>query len=328
MAYLTIYTFNDLDKEKILIGPMNKFIELLNMELGVSINHVNNCLVLSDDEESLSKEQLVKAIINLLNDLIIGGIEWQERDLIYIIQCFKDSTCYEQTSQGIMAFYNNKKIIIHTFERKKISPKTINQAIYLEAMQQSSVIFASGSAGSGKTYLAVAYAVGELKRNAVKKIIITRPAVEAGEKLGFLPGDLKEKVDPYLIPIYDSFYEFLGRDATAKLIEKGVIEIAPLAYMRGRTLDNAMIILDEAQNTTSNQMKMFLTRLGFNSTMIVTGDTTQIDLPNRQMSGLVEATKLLQNIPGIAHIKFNRFDVMRHPIVSKIIEKYEEQRHD
>ena len=172
------------------------------------------------------------------------------------------------------------------------------------------------------------FAINELKKNRIKRLIITRPAVEAGEKLGFLPGDLKEKVDPYLIPIYDAIYEFLGREHAEKMIEKGIIEIAPLAYMRGRTLDNAIIILDEGQNTTRNQMLMALTRLGFNSKMIVTGDITQIDLPKTSMSGLVEAVKLLSGIKQIGIIHFDKSDVMRHPIVTRIIAKYEELDND
>ena len=193
-------------------------------------------------------------------------------------------------------------------------------------LKKSSIVFAVGAAGTGKTYLAVAYAVSQLKKGNIKKIIITRPVVEAGEKLGFLPGDLKEKVDPYLIPIYDALEEFLEKESLGKLIEKGNVEIAPLAYMRGRTLDNAIIILDEAQNTTKSQMKMFLTRLGFNSKMIITGDITQIDLPSNQGSGLVEATNILKKIKGIDIVHFIQDDVMRHPLVSKIIERYEENK--
>ena len=194
----------------------------------------------------------------------------------------------------------------------------------MDCIDNSSVVFVTGSAGTGKTYLATAYAVNLLKKNKITKLIITRPAVEAGEKLGFLPGDLKEKVDPYLIPIYDALNSFLGKENVEKLVEKGVIEIAPLAYMRGRTLDNAFIILDEAQNTTTNQMKMFITRLGFKSKMVITGDITQIDLPQHAKSGLVEATEILKGIDGISHIHFTKHDVMRHPLVSKIIERYEE----
>jgi phosphate starvation-inducible PhoH-like protein len=204
----------------------------------------------------------------------------------------------------------------------------MNQKLYLDLLNQKDVIFATGSAGTGKTWVAVGFAINELKKNRIKRLVITRPAVEAGEKLGFLPGDLKEKVDPYLIPIYDAIYEFLGREHAEKMIEKGIIEIAPLAYMRGRTLDNAIIILDEGQNTTRNQMLMALTRLGFNSKMIVTGDITQIDLPKTSMSGLVEAVKLLSGIKQIGLIHFDKSDVMRHPIVTRIIAKYEELDND
>ena len=220
-------------------------------------------------------------------------------------------------------FFKNKITIVNTYDGKTIYPKNISQKIYYENLKNKDVIFSIGSAGTGKTYLAVAFAIGELKKNLIKKLIITRPAVEAGEKLGFLPGDLKEKVDPYLVPIYDAIYEILGKETADKLIERGIIEIAPLAYMRGRTLDNACIILDEAQNTTRNQMKMFLTRLGFNSKMIITGDITQIDLPHKNMSGLIEATKILKDEKQIAIMTFDKNDVMRHPLVSKIIEKYE-----
>jgi phosphate starvation-inducible PhoH-like protein len=204
----------------------------------------------------------------------------------------------------------------------------MNQKLYLDLLNQKDVIFATGSAGTGKTWVAVGFAINELKKNRIKRLVITRPAVEAGEKLGFLAGDLKEKVDPYLIPIYDAIYEFLGREHAEKMIEKGIIEIAPLAYMRGRTLDNAIIILDEGQNTTRNQMLMALTRLGFNSKMIVTGDITQIDLPKTSMSGLVEAVKLLSGIKQIGLIHFDKSDVMRHPIVTRIIAKYEELDND
>ena len=228
-----------------------------------------------------------------------------------------------------MVSYNKKKILIlHTADGKRIYAKTLMQKRYLELLESSSILFVTGSAGTGKTYLAVAYAVSKLKKNEIKKIIITRPAVEAGEKLGFLPGDLKEKVDPYLVPIYDALNEFLGKETVDKLVEKGVVEIAPLAYMRGRTLDHAVIILDEAQNTTNNQMKMFITRLGFNSKMIITGDLSQIDLQKGLTSGLLEATRILKGIKGIEHLHFSKYDVMRHPLVTKVIEKYEEADHD
>jgi phosphate starvation-inducible PhoH-like protein len=192
-------------------------------------------------------------------------------------------------------------------------------------LKDHDVVFAIGPAGTGKTYMAVVFAVQALKNNLVKKIILTRPAVEAGESLGFLPGDLKEKIDPYLRPLYDALYDMLGAEQTERLIEKGVIEIAPLAYMRGRTLEDAYVILDEAQNTTDNQMKMFLTRLGFNSKMIITGDITQIDLPKGVRSGLKGAINLLQDVKGIRFVFLNALDVVRHPVVSRIIRRYEEE---
>ena len=205
-----------------------------------------------------------------------------------------------------------------------IKAKSVNQRKLVEAVLDNDIVFAIGPAGTGKTYVAVALAVRALKNKEVKKIIITRPAVEAGENLGFLPGDLKEKVDPYLRPLYDALYEILGNKQTEDLIEKGIIEIAPLAYMRGRTLENAYVILDEAQNTTINQMKLFLTRLGFNSKMVVTGDVTQIDLKDKTNSGLVQASELLRGINGISIIHFEKVDVIRHPLVQKVLARYED----
>lgn len=324
MADNIILKFDNAEAELTFIGPLNRNLEILEMELDIKLEHVSNTLLL----EGTEKEELVKSICKLLYYLACEKIEFQERDIIYITECFKISNDYQTTTDGIINFYTSKKIIVHTKDGSKIYPKTMNQMIYLETMQKNSIIFSKGSAGTGKTYLAVAYAVSLLKKNQIKKIVITRPVVEAGEKLGFLPGDLKEKVDPYLIPIYDALYDFLGKEQTEKYIEKGVVEIAPLAYMRGRTLDNAIIILDEAQNTTTNQMKMFVTRLGFNSKMIITGDVSQIDLSYKEKSGLIEATNILKGIPGIGIITFNRFDVMRHPLVTKIIARYEEVNHD
>ncbi len=203
-----------------------------------------------------------------------------------------------------------------------IRPKTINQKKYVDAIDANTVIFGIGPAGTGKTYLAMAMAVAALKRKEVGRIILTRPVVEAGESLGFLPGDLKEKVDPYLRPLYDALHDLMGAETTEKLIEKGTIEIAPLAYMRGRTLDDAVIILDEAQNTTPAQMKMFLTRLGFQSRMIITGDVTQVDLPKSQRSGLMDAVGLLKGIEEIGVLQLSSDDVVRHPLVQKIIDRY------
>ena len=216
----------------------------------------------------------------------------------------------------------NEPLVIAT-KRRSVVPKTIGQKLYLQAIQKNPVVFGIGPAGTGKTYLAMAAAISALLRNQVQRIVLTRPAVEAGETLGFLPGDLREKILPYLRPLYDALHDMLDAEDVATLSEKGVIEIAPLAYMRGRTLANAYIILDEAQNTTPEQMMMFLTRLGDDSRMIVTGDITQIDLPRAKQSGLTQAPRVLKNIPGIEFHTFTASDVVRHPLVQKIIEAYE-----
>ncbi len=209
--------------------------------------------------------------------------------------------------------------------RRVITPKSMAQKLYVEAIRQSDIVFGIGPAGTGKTYLAMAMAVSALVKEQVARIILTRPAVEAGERLGFLPGDLAEKVNPYLRPLYDALYDMMSFEKVSRLLERGIIEVAPLAFMRGRTLNDAFIILDEAQNTTSEQMKMFLTRMGYGSKVVITGDVTQIDLPEKQTSGLVEAMELFQNIKGITFIKFTKRDVVRHKLVSKIIEAYEQK---
>ncbi len=320
-----IWTFDNLELEKRMIGPLNQTIDLINTELGINISHIPNHYILDD---SVSNVTIVKTLLNIVSNLSNNGIDFTDRDLVHIIHILKTSHNCESKVSEIVEFYKKKILILHTADGKRIYAKTLMQKKYLELLESSSILFATGSAGTGKTYLAVAYAVSKLKKNEIKKIIITRPAVEAGEKLGFLPGDLKEKVDPYLVPIYDALNEFLGKETVDKLVEKGVVEIAPLAYMRGRTLDHAVIILDEAQNTTNNQMKMFITRLGFNSKMIITGDLSQIDLQRGLTSGLLEATKILTDIKGINHLHFNKYDVMRHPLVTKVIEKYEEVEND
>lgn len=320
-----IWTFDNLELEKRMIGPVNQTIELINTELGVKISHIPNHFLLDDEG---AKILIVKSLLTVVNKLSNNGIDFSDRDLVHIIQILKSSVNLELKVEEIVDFYKKKILILHTADGKRIYAKTLMQKKYLELLESSSILFVTGSAGTGKTYLAVAYAVSKLKKNEIKKIIITRPAVEAGEKLGFLPGDLKEKVDPYLVPIYDALNEFLGKETVDKLVEKGVVEIAPLAYMRGRTLDHAVIILDEAQNTTNNQMKMFITRLGFNSKMIITGDLSQIDLQRGLTSGLLEATRILKDIKGIEHLHFSKFDVMRHPLVTKVIEKYEEVEND
>lgn len=216
-----------------------------------------------------------------------------------------------------------KEILLITYRGKQIRPKTLGQADYISLIKNKTITFGIGPAGTGKTYLAVIMAVQALKRREVERIILTRPAVEAGEKLGFLPGDLQEKIDPYLRPLYDGLYDALGQEVATRYLEKGIIELAPLAYMRGRTLDNAFIILDEAQNTTGEQMKMFLTRIGFGSKAVVTGDITQIDLPRSSESGLFAAEKILKDIDEIAFIHLQAEDVVRHPVVAKIIRAYD-----
>jgi len=220
---------------------------------------------------------------------------------------------------------DEKVKFVTTYNGKIIRPKNQSQYAYYKLLEKNTIVFAMGAAGTGKTYLAVAYGVNMLKQKKVNKIIITRPIVEAGENLGFLPGDLKEKVDPYLTPIYDALHDILGKETTDKYLDKGVIEIAPLAYMRGRTLSDAFVILDEAQNTTSTQMKMFLTRLGYNSKMIITGDESQIDLKASIKSGIIVASEILFDIEDIATIRFDSKDVVRHPLVSKIIQAYEKK---
>lgn len=320
-----IWTFDNLELEKRMTGPVNQTLDLINTELGVCINHIPNHFILESSDDSVL---IIKTLMNIVSKLANNGIDFSDRDLVHIIQILKSCDNLDKKEDEIVEFYKKKILILHTAEGKRIYAKTLMQKRYLELLESSSILFVTGSAGTGKTYLAVAYAVSKLKKNEIKKIIITRPAVEAGEKLGFLPGDLKEKVDPYLVPIYDALNEFLGKETVDKLVEKGVIEIAPLAYMRGRTLDHAVIILDEAQNTTNNQMKMFITRLGFNSKMIITGDLSQIDLQRGLTSGLLEASKILTGIKGIEHLHFSKFDVMRHPLVSKVIERYEEVEND
>ena len=223
----------------------------------------------------------------------------------------------------------DKSCICHTIQGKPVKPKTFGQKKYVEAIQKNKIVFGIGPAGTGKTYLAMAMAITAFRNDEVSRIILTRPAIEAGEKLGFLPGDLQSKIDPYLRPLYDALYQIMGPDQFQKNMEKGLIEVAPLAYMRGRTLDNAFIILDEAQNTTPAQMKMFLTRIGFDSKVIVTGDSTQKDLPAEQKSGLEVAKEVLRNIEDIAFCELTGADVVRHPLVQKIVEAYDayEKKH-
>lgn len=273
--------------------------------------------------ESLSENEkrVLTDVFFLLELFYDHGLSIQTRELKNMIWALRENKKAE-----LIDLFLNKKVIITTKTGKQIFPRTLNQNEYLKKMNKDALIFGIGPAGTGKTFLAVCYAVSMLKEAFYEKIILTRPVVEAGERLGFLPGDVKEKIDPYLIPLYDTLRECLGEAGFNRALELSKIEIAPLAYMRGRTLDNSIIILDEAQNATKMQMKMFLTRLGSNSKMIITGDTTQVDLLQREYSGLVHAIKILKGIKGLSIVKFSETDVMRHPLVGEIIKRYEEEK--
>ena len=296
-----------------LSGVKDENLEVLEDHFQVEISLRGDEMSIVGSQQQIEK---TKKVIYSLLKLIVSGVSISRRDVIYA-QKLVEKDKLDQLSE----LYHIK--IARTYNGKLIYPKTLGQKSYYYALKNNDVVFGIGPAGTGKTYLAVVFAVAALKNNEDKKIILTRPAVEAGENLGFLPGDLKEKVDPYLRPLYDALYDMLGVEQTEKLMEKGVIEIAPLAYMRGRTLEDAYVILDEAQNTTDNQMKMFLTRLGFRSKMIVTGDISQIDLPRNTTSGLIRALDILEGVKGISFIHLSAMDVVRHPVVQRIIERYD-----
>lgn len=283
--------------------------ELFDTDLAIR-NDVLKCQLKSEEDAFLLRKILLTAF-----SWIRFHHKLSASDIKYIYYLAKED--------GLDSFkIDNLHPIVKTKSGKMIYPKTLGQAILAASMDKNDIVFATGVAGTGKTYLAVAHAVDLLKKEKVQKIILTRPAVEAGESLGFLPGDLKEKVDPYLRPLYDALHEMLGQESTERLIEKGVIEIAPLAFMRGRTLNDAAVILDEAQNTTSSQMKMFLTRMGKNAQMIITGDITQIDLIKKKDSGLIQACQILEGIDGIDIVHLQNADVIRNPLVQKILERY------
>jgi len=309
-------SFDNLNTFRMVIGNQDRNINVLGSIYDVRIfSKGEDIFINSDDPIMIDKmNQVFKTLINIVSNNVVIS----ERDIIYIAKLLDAMDASE-----ILDLYTNRMLITKTVGGKPIYAKTINQRYYIQAINKNDLVFGIGPAGTGKTYVAVMNAISQLKDGTVKKLILTRPAVEAGENLGFLPGDLKEKIDPYLRPLYDALYEALGTKQTEEMIEKGIIEIAPLAYMRGRTLENAYVILDEAQNTTTNQMKLFLTRLGFNSKMIVTGDITQIDLPKKTGSGLIQAIQLLEQVDGIEIIRFKRVDVIRHPLVQKVLERYE-----
>ena len=294
-----------------LFGNMDENLRLLQETMDVEIVQRNGSLVLNGKDK-----EKAAGVIKELASVIAAGESLDAQKVAYITSLAERGMKYSEGSV-------QKDIICYTHTGKPLKPKTIGQKNYVKAIREKEVVFGIGPAGTGKTYIAVAMAVTAYKKREVQKIILTRPAVEAGERLGFLPGDLQEKVDPYLRPLYDALYDVLGRESAMRLKEKEVIKIVPLAYMRGRTLDNAFIILDEAQNTTGEQMKMFLTRMGFGSRMVVTGDITQIDLPRGKKSGLVEALKVLDGIKDIAICRLTDVDVVRHRMVKKIINAYD-----
>ncbi|MCI9092272.1 MAG: phosphate starvation-inducible protein PhoH [Coprobacillus sp.] len=303
-----------IDEVKRLIGNREENIQILENAFETEIIMRGDEIVLNDTDEKI---KAIKEVLIALLKLIKQGKTISKRDVMYTLKLSQTNDL-----NVIEELYQIK--IARTMSGKLIYPKTLGQREYYQALKHNDVVFAIGPAGTGKTYLAVVFAVQALKNHEVQRIVLTRPAVEAGESLGFLPGDLKEKVDPYLRPLYDALYDMLGAEQTERYIEKGIIEIAPLAYMRGRTLEDAYVILDEAQNTTDAQMKMFLTRLGFNSKMIITGDITQIDLPKGVMSGLKRALHILKNVSGIRFVYLKALDVVRHPVVQRIIERYED----
>jgi len=301
-----------------LFGPQDKFLRIIQEE-SESLIHSREAEIMIEGPES--EVRSLQQLFDTLLQLIRTGLPLGERDVRYAYELAR-----EMKADELLSLWSGE--IATTYKGKPISPKTLGQRHYATTIRKKDIVFGIGPAGTGKTYLAVVSAVASLKAGKVKRILLTRPAVEAGENLGFLPGDLQEKVDPYLRPLYDALNDVLGADGVAKAMERGLIEIAPLAYMRGRTLDDSFVILDEAQNTTPEQMKMFLTRLGFGSHMVITGDVTQIDLPKGKKSGLIEAQRILRNIPEIGIVTFSEQDVVRHPLVQKIILAYNEDHQE
>ncbi|WP_139490479.1 PhoH family protein [Brevibacillus dissolubilis] len=304
--------FADASEALLLFGPHDTYLKQIEQKTDARIITRGGEIAISGDSEEVDR---IAGLFNTLLSLIRRGITLSERDVSYAMQLSRKGAAEE-----LLHLYDEE--VARTHRGKSIRAKTLGQRHYLSAIKRNDIVFGIGPAGTGKTYLAVVMAVGALKNGRVKRIVLTRPAVEAGENLGFLPGDLQEKVDPYLRPLYDALYDMLGMEQVTKMMERNLIEVAPLAYMRGRTLEDCFIILDEAQNTTPEQMKMFLTRLGFGSKMVITGDVTQVDLPRGKQSGLREANRILANIPDIQFIHFQESDVVRHSLVQKIINAY------
>ncbi len=294
-----------------LYGPRDEYLKLIEEKLRVQIIARGNELLLQGSEEALAQAQ---EVITDLSEVLKRGDLLSASQVNYALSL-------AQSHEGKLSEISSTVVFV-TARGKAVRPRTLGQLRYLQALDQDSIVFAVGPAGTGKTYLAMAKAVAALRSHQVERIILTRPAVEAGEKLGFLPGDLQEKVDPYLRPLYDALYDLLGQEAASRTMERGTVEVAPLAYMRGRTLEDSYIILDEAQNTSSEQMKMFLTRLGNGSRMVITGDVTQVDLPRGKVSGLREAQRVLSCVEGISFIELSGLDVVRHRLVARIVNAY------
>ena len=294
-----------------LFGSLDSHLKIVEEHFGVNIIQRDNELVFQGE-----KIETASQVVEEMVSIVAKGEKLDTQKINYVIALNENGISYKESKI-------NKDIICFTHKGKPLKPKTIGQKEYVNSIREKDIVFGIGPAGTGKTYIAVAMAINAFKNKEVQKIILARPAVEAGERLGFLPGDLQEKVDPYLRPLYDALYDVLGREGALRLKEKEVIEVVPLAYMRGRTLDNSFIILDEAQNTTREQMKMFLTRLGFGSKAVITGDITQIDLPRGKKSGLVEAVKVLKTVKDIDFCYLKDVDVVRHELVKKIINAYD-----
>ena len=298
--------------ERELFGDFDENIKLIESTLSIDVILREGNIVLMGEEKNVD---LAIKLMNELHDTVSNGKSLDKQSITYSLSLLLEGS--------EMRIKELEDVIVLTKKGKPVQPKTLGQKKYVDLIKSNDITFGIGPAGTGKTYLAVAMAVRAFKNDEVSRIILTRPAVEAGESLGFLPGDMRDKVDPYLRPLYDALFDMLGPDRFNKYLERGNIEVAPLAFMRGRTLDNAFIILDEAQNTTPEQMKMFLTRLGFSSKAVVTGDITQTDLPNNKKSGLLQATKILKNVSGIGSMELTEKDVVRHELVQRIIRAYE-----
>lgn len=306
-------TFPDHELMRALCGEQNAHLHVLEKKIGVSLYVRGNVLSLQGGDWEVG---LADTVITQLYDLLKSGYPIYKNDVDYAVRILSGDQ-----SRSLEKIFRDEVYISST--KKIITPKTVNQKNYIDSIRKFDIVFGIGPAGTGKTYLSMAMAISALIKKEVNRVVLARPAVEAGEHLGFLPGDLYEKVNPYLRPLYDALHDMLDFEHTSRLLDQGVIEVAPLAFMRGRTLNDSFVILDEAQNATSEQMKMFLTRLGFSSKAVITGDVTQIDLPDGRISGLIEAREILEGIKGIGFTYFTKEDVIRHSLVQKIIDAYE-----